>query len=569
MKYFIHFYFLLFSIVSHGQSNATSPKEVVKSIEKRIEYGLNPSIVIGIIDKDGTHFFNFGKKSANGSAADEHTIYEIGSITKTFTAILLAQQEIDGKLKIDDPIKNYLPSQVKVPQRGTKEITFGNLSDHTSGLPRDADFTVDQMYSFLSGYQLTRDVGSAYEYSNIAQGLLGHILALNAGLTYESLMIQTIALPLGMNETKVKPDEDKKKNIAVGYSNGFEMPDLYWPTLPGAGSIRSSTYDMLKFLAANMGLTQSPLQSAINKTHEVRHDKQPDNVKTGLAWYIKKGKNGEMIYHLGGTYGYLAFAGFIKETGKGVVVLTNSKENIFDICFHLLNPELPLNQIKPNIVLELKKIIDSNGVEAAKKHFYDLRKNRPDDYVFSEGAINRLGYLFMEKNIHTALDIFKLNVELYPNSFNVYHSYGEALLKNGQQDSAIENYKRSVKLYPGNTNGIQALEKMGVKIEPVQIPEATVQSNELSPISCSREIMFRSATGKSTHVRFENRTSEALNIYWINYNGERVLYRTLKPKKSYVQQTYTTHPWIVVNKRNHCFGIFMPEPVKMNAIITE
>jgi serine-type D-Ala-D-Ala carboxypeptidase/endopeptidase len=132
MKYFLSFFFLLLSIATHAQSNPTLPKEVVKSIEKRIEYGLNPSIVIGIIDKDGMHFFNFGKKSANGPAADEHTIYEIGSITKTFTAILLAQQDIDGKLKIDDPIKNYLPSQVKVPQRGTKEITFGHLSDHTS-----------------------------------------------------------------------------------------------------------------------------------------------------------------------------------------------------------------------------------------------------------------------------------------------------------------------------------------------------------------------------------------------------------------------------------------------------
>jgi serine-type D-Ala-D-Ala carboxypeptidase/endopeptidase len=477
MKFFICFFFLLFSIITHGQSNVTLPDDVVKSIEKRIKLGLNPSIVIGIVDKDGMHFFNFGKKSANGSAADEHTIYEVASITKTFTAIILAQQEIDGKLKIDDPIKKYLPSQVKVPQRGSKEITFGHLSDHTSGLPREpdnlpfsrnpkADYTVDSMYSFLSRYELMRDVGTAYEYSNLAQGLLGEILALNRGITYEALMIQTIAEPLEMKETKITFDEEMEKNLAIGHNGYFEVEN--WHTryaLAGCGGIRSSTSDMLKFLAANMGLTQTPLQPAMNKTHEVRHNKGSENTRIGLGWWLYNGKKGDLIWHGGGTTGYRAFAGFVKETGKGVVVLTNSNENIDDIGFHLLDSAFWLRPIKPSIALELKKIIDSNGVEAAKNHFYDLKKSKLKEYDFNEVTINELGYSYMEKNINAALAIFKINIEMYPNSFNVYDSYGEALLKNGQQDLAIENYKKSVELNPGNKNGILALEKMGVKIQ--------------------------------------------------------------------------------------------------------
>jgi serine-type D-Ala-D-Ala carboxypeptidase/endopeptidase len=479
IKYFIGFLFFLLSVATYGQSNATLPKDVVKSIEKRIELGLNPSIVIGIVDKDGMHYFNFGKKSDYGSAADEHTIYEIGSITKTFTAILLAQQEIDGKLKIDDPIKNYLPSQVKVPQRGKKEITFGNLSDHTSGLPRDAgnfswsmpeNYTVDSMYSFLSGYKLRRNVGSGFRYSNLAQGLLGHILALNVGITYESMMIKTIASPLGMNETKITLDEEMKKNLAIGHYNGAEAPNLYIPTLAGAGAIRSSTYDMLKFLAANMGLIQTPLQSAMNKTHEVRRNPYIISGRIGLAWAIYKG----VISHDGGTLGFCSFAGFDKRTGKGVVVLTNSRESVDDIGLHLLNPRrCKLRQIKPSIAFELKKIIDSNGVEASKNHFFDLKKNNPKK---SEDIINKLGYSYMEKNINTALAIFKINVEMYPNSSNVYDSYGEALMKNGQLDLAIENYKKSVELNPGNGNGILALEKMGVKIRRVEISETILQT---------------------------------------------------------------------------------------------
>jgi serine-type D-Ala-D-Ala carboxypeptidase/endopeptidase len=537
MKYFLCFYFLLLSISSHGQTTATLPKEVVKSIEKRIKLGLNPSIVIGIIDKDGTHFFNFGKKSDYGSAADEHTIYEIGSITKTFTAILLAQQAIDGKLKIDDPIKNYLPSQVKVPQRGTKEITFGNLSDHTSGLPREPDnlsfssnpkanYSVDSMYSFLSRCELKRDVGSAYEYSNLAHGLLGEILSLNRGITYEVLMIQTIATPLGMKETKITFDEEMKKNMAIGYSYGFEVEN--WHTryaMSGCGGIRSSTYDMLKFLAANMGLTPTPLQSAMNKTHEVRHNKSEaagwayglSNMRIGLGWEICNGKKGDVILHDGGAPGYLAFAGFVKEIGKGVVVLTNSRQgDISDIGLHLLDPGFKLWPVKPNIALELKKIIDENGVEASKNHFYDFKKSKPDK---CESIINELGYSYMKNNINTALALLKMNVEMYPNSFNVYDSYGEALLKNGQQDLAIENYKKSVELNPRNMAGIQALEKMGVKIqvENVEVPEVTLETyvgtyqlNRGFNLVITREgkQLFAQATGQEKFELFPKNTKE-------------------------------------------------------------
>jgi D-alanyl-D-alanine-carboxypeptidase/D-alanyl-D-alanine-endopeptidase len=522
---------LFLSTSTFGQSKTKLPYYVVNSIEKRIEFGLNPSIVVGIIDKDGPHYFNFGKKLNNGAEANEHTIYEIGSITKVFTATLLSQQVIDGKLKLEDPIKNYLPPQLKIPQRGASEITFGNLSDHTSGLPRlpsnmspsdpgnpYADYTVDQMYSFLSGYELTRDVGSVYEYSNLAQGLLGHILALNAGVTYESLMIKTIAKPLGMNETKITLDENMKKNLAKGYDKGIEVENWDIPTLAGAGAIRSSIHDMLRFLSANLGFLKTPLQAAMKKTYEVRHDKA-GSMRVGLGWHIAKGENGDVIWHNGGTGGYMAFAGFVKETGEGVVVLTNSTESVDDIGFHLLNPESALRSIKPSIASEIRKTIDSNGVEAAKTLVYDLKKNKPDEYDFSEETINALGYSYIDKNLEAALVIFKINIDMYPTSSNVYDSYAEALLKNGDKELAIENYKKSVELNPGNTNGIHALEKMGVKfqIENVEVPEAIldtyVGSYELNPgfnivITHDGKQLFGQATGQDKFELFAKSSRE-------------------------------------------------------------
>jgi D-alanyl-D-alanine-carboxypeptidase/D-alanyl-D-alanine-endopeptidase len=452
MKYFICFSFLLFSIVTYCQPNATLPDDVVKSIEKRIEHVVNPSIVIGIIDKEGPHYFNFGKKSANGSATDEHTIYEIGSITKVFTAILLAQ-------KANDPV-------------------------------------------------------------------------LDVGVNYESLVSKTITSPLEMKETKMTLDEETKKNLATGYFSGpahFSGPEIgSWgtPTLAGAGEILSSTYDMLKFLAANLGLSQTLLQSAMYKTQEAPKNKA-DNPGSGLAWKISKGKEGNVIYHSGNSWGYRAFVGFIKETGKGVVVLTNSTEDIEDIGLHLLNPELKLRQIKPCAVYELRNIIDSNGIEAAKNHFYDLKKNRPEDYDFSEKAINWMGYYCMEKNIHAALAIFKINAEMYPNSYNVYDSYAEALMKNGQRDLAIENYKKSVEMNPGNKGGIQALEKMGVKTEPIQIPEATLETYvgiyEFNPSYCiviAREgkQLFAQFTGYAKFEIFPKTEKEECFIGQIVFN---------------------------------------------------
>lgn len=350
------FIWLLFS---NCQPSAALPANVVESIEKRIENELNPSIAIAIVDENGTKFYNFGKVSVSGKLVDEHTIYEIGSISKVFTSILLSQKVIEGSVSLDDPINQFLPKDIAVPVMGSREITLGNLSDHTSGLPRlpqnmlpenpnnpYADYSVDQMYSFISTYKPIREVGAEYEYSNLAQGLLGHILALNGGVSYESLMIDNIAWPLGMKETKIALDQKMSDNLATGHSGGAEVENWDLPTLAGAGAIRSSTADMIKFVAANLGLTQSSLLPSMQLSHTIRHNKAGE-MRVGLAWHVKQGAEGDVVWHNGGTGGYKSFAGFVKETGKGVVILTNSTESVDDIGMHLLDSDSELKKVKP------------------------------------------------------------------------------------------------------------------------------------------------------------------------------------------------------------------------------
>lgn len=478
------------------------PADVEESIKKRLAYGESPSYAIGIIDKNGERYYNFGTKTINGTPVDEHTIYEIGSITKVFTATLLAQNVIDGKMKLDDPIKNYLPQEVKVPTHGTKEITLGNLSDHTSGLPRMpnnfhpanpknpyADYTLDQLYSFLSGYELTRDVGEQFEYSNLAQGLLGQILARQASMSYENLMVEKIASPLNMDETRITLNEQMKENLAYGYSGGEQVENWDIPTLAGAGAIRSSTSDMLKFLAANLEPTKTPLSEALELTQQVRHNKAGE-MRVGLGWMVAKSKNGDGFWHNGGTGGYRTFIGFVKGLNMGVVVLTNSNTGADDIGAHLLDPDKPLKVVKPNLVVEINKIIMNQGVSEAKSFYRNVYLTKPEEYDFVENQMNTLGFKYLTNNNNeAALSIFEFNVDRFPKSYNAYDSYAEACMKDGNTKEAIKNYQRSVELNPRNQNGIDMLKKLGVDISNLskevnvdeKILESFVGKYELTP----------------------------------------------------------------------------------------
>ncbi len=334
------------------------PHEIIKTIENRIEGGITPSIALAIIDSSGVQYYNFCKTSEDGTEADENSIYEIGSISKVFTGILLAQQVLDGDLRLQDKINDLLPDSIKVPVMGDKEITLGDLTDHTSGLPRMpenfapanpnnpyADYTVAQMYEFISDYQPTRKVGAQYEYSNLAQGLLGHLLAMNRNTTYEELMIQTIANPLEMHDTRIEFTPSMLEHLAMGHSGGRVVENWDIPTFAGAGGIRSSSADMAKFISANLGYVKTPLAEAMELSHQVRHHKA-GNMSVAMGWHIRKGESGDVIWHNGGTGGYRAFIGFVKETGVGVVLLTNASVDNDDIGFYLLDSGSELAEVQ-------------------------------------------------------------------------------------------------------------------------------------------------------------------------------------------------------------------------------
>lgn len=525
--------FLLLCTSAFTQKNAL-PEDVVASIKSRIDFGLTPSIVIGIIDKDGMHYYSFGTKTVGGELVDEHSIYEIGSISKTFTATLLADNIVKGKMKADDPVSKYLPAAVKVPmyKGGGPQITLGNLSDHTSGLPRmpsnmpesdpkdpASDYTPELMYAFLSSYVLPREVGSEFEYSNFAVGLLGQIQALAAGTSYEEALTSVITSPLKMKETGITLSAKMKDNLAVGHSMGMPVHNWDLNSMQGAGGIRSSAHDMLLYLSANLGLTKSQLSRAMELAHTPRHDKA--GAQVGLGWFISKGSLGDVFAHNGGTGGYLTFAGFVKETDRGVVVLTNSgSSGADDIGMHLLDPQSPLEEVKPDYSYALKQMIDTYGPEGLMEKYKKWKAESADTYYLDEDAINTLGYAYLGENkLEAALAVFSINMMEFPNSSNVYDSYGEALMKNGQQAEAIVNYQKSLELNPANLNAVDMLAKMGVEVsqEEIVVDEALLQSYtgvyELAPgftITVTRDgsRLFAQATGQGQFEIFPKSTTE-------------------------------------------------------------
>lgn len=306
-------------------------------------------MVIGLLDGGGRRIVALG-------VADS-SVFEIGSITKVFTASVLADMAARGEVRLDDPVAKYLPRSARVPSRNGRQITLLDLATQSSGLPRMpanltprdssnpyADYTVQQMYTFLSGYELPRDVGSKYEYSNLGLGLLGHALALKAGRSYEQLVTRRILAPLHMSQTAITLTPALRARLAPGHDGeGKVVPNWDLPTLAGAGALRSTASDLLTFLVANLDSAVTPLSRVLRQTHGERQATGDSNLKIGLAWHILMRPAGKIVWHNGGTGGYRSFIGFDPARRIGVVVLCNNgTENVDDVGLHLLDESVSL-----------------------------------------------------------------------------------------------------------------------------------------------------------------------------------------------------------------------------------
>ncbi len=351
--------FLFGALAAHAQ-------DVESLLKERVDAGETQGIVVGIYEKGMTTYYHYGYADvASKRLVDSKTLFEIGSITKTFTCIMLAQEVEEGKVQLSDPVQKFLPTGVMMPSRGGKQITFEDLASARSGLPRlpsnmapadnenpYIDYTEDKLWAFLSGYTLARDIASQYEYSNLGMGLLGVLVSKidGSGKPYREVVTRRILKPLRMHETFMNTPGRKDKNSATGYADGNPVKPWTWSDgscMQGAGGLLSNAEDMIKYMIANLKPSNNTLGKAMTNSHQARMDIGRNNMKIALGWHIRN----KIIWHNGGTGGFRTFAGFEPEKKMAVVVLTNSTQGADDLGFHLMDETIPLKTIRKPVTV--------------------------------------------------------------------------------------------------------------------------------------------------------------------------------------------------------------------------
>ena len=350
---------LALSLGLSGLARAQTPDEAAK-IEALLKDVVDvreesPGVVVGIIDAKGPRFYSRGLMDVRGDKpVGPDTLFEIGSITKTFTSLLLADMVVKGEVKLDNPISKYLPAGVKAPSRNGREITLLDLATHSSGLPRmpsnikprpEESFKrdpVDKVFEYLNAHTLNFDVGANYLYSNVGAGVLGQVLALRAGKDYETLIRERVLAPLGMSDTSITLNGSLAARFATAHDEKLK-PTSHWDFtgLAGAGAIRSTARDMLKYAAASLGLVKTPLSQAMALTQEPRRVFENIGMALGLGWHLFQRRGALIVWHDGGTGGFRSYLGLCPKTGLGIVVLNNSSADLPGLGLKQLVDQLP------------------------------------------------------------------------------------------------------------------------------------------------------------------------------------------------------------------------------------
>jgi CubicO group peptidase (beta-lactamase class C family) len=301
-----------------------------------------PGMVIGIIGPEGRRIIAYGKRDASDPRPlDGDTVFELGSITKLFTALLLSDMAARGEVALDEPAQQLAPPGMTLPERDGRKITLLDLVTHTSGLPnfppsleaadklpRFAQYSEERLAAFLGGYHLERSPGDLWRYSSLGVGLLGDLLARREGMTYEAAVTTRVLTPLHLNSTSITLTYDELGRLSPGHRDGERVPNWNLPQLAGAAALKSSANDMLTFLSAELGYDKSPLAGPMAAMLTVRRPTDWPSDAQAVGWLVSQTSMGEVVHHEGETSGYRTYIAFDPVRRTGIVVLSNSATNV-------------------------------------------------------------------------------------------------------------------------------------------------------------------------------------------------------------------------------------------------
>ncbi len=440
-----------------------------------------------LVSEGGKVIFKKGYGMANMEWAIPNTPdtkFRLGSITKQFTAMLILQLVEENKIDLEGKLSDYLPYYRK--DTGNL-VTVHHLLTHTSGIPsytglpnfmeelsRDR-YPVDEFIKTYCSGDLEFEPGSKFVYNNSGYFILGAIIEEATGKTYEDVLKAKILDPSGMVDTGYDHHDTLLLHRAAGYekrAGGYVNAAYLDMSLPyAAGSLYSTAEDLFIWDQAlyTDELLSDELKELMFKPHI-----SAEGAYYAYGWMVgeksfpKSKEKVKWIAHGGGINGFNTLIQRFVEDRHLVVLLNNTggaplsamSDGILNILY-----DKPYGLPKRSIADVIMKTIQEEGLEAAIAQYRDLKTNLPKDYIFQPRELNTVGYMVLRdmKNPTGAIEIFELNIEMYPKYANGYDSLAEAFMENGDMEKAIKFYAKSLELDPKNTNAIDKLSEIKKK----------------------------------------------------------------------------------------------------------
>ncbi|WP_207426655.1 serine hydrolase [Pedobacter sp. SYSU D00535] len=448
-----------FLLISCGFAQAQIQTEQIQAlIDREVANKRAKSIIVGIVDSSGRHIISAGRLSdTDGRKPDGNTMYEIGSITKVFAGLLLADLSLENQVQLDDPVSKFVPSYVRVPAMNGKQITLRHLVSHRAGFPRNpvnvdpgnldnpfADYTPELLYEYISNFTPTREANARFQYSNSGFCLLGEVVTKVSGKDFETLTKERINAALGMDRTVYKLTPQLRENLAPPHLPNGARSSEWDIQLVAGGGLRSCANDLLTFAAANAGLVQTRLQPAIELSHLPQAKKEgKEFMAMGWTLYNQNGEN--IVYKDGSTGGYYSFIGVDKVRKRGIIILSNTSNSVTDLGKHLLDSRSPVETYTYTWAVydTVYSTVKKRGAKKAISLYQELKAQQHPRFSFDEQQLLYVGNELRRQNkIKEAIQIYQYNLQEYPKSVNTYDQLAETYKRQGNKKMAIETFEK-------------------------------------------------------------------------------------------------------------------------------
>ena len=466
------------------------------TVEMRMKQNNIPAVSIGIIRGGKLKLVDgYGSLKRDGEQnVDENTIFQIASTSKMFAGMIVSDLVDSGKLILDEPIVNYLGDAINEDAKAElADVKLKHIIQNTSGIPHRAcsinrntnhpahahwtvGYSKADLIADINKIKLEFEPGTKWGYSSSGYAILGHICEIVTEASYESLLKKHATLKFGLADTAINLSESQQARLATPYdpqNRDAEGKVVDWGMANPPSGIFSSASDMTQLMKSQIEAYQrfekTGERSSLILTDHPDTDNRPrtkgeTHSHFCLGFFKWVTPNGVNYGIPGDNDGFAIYYEINPDDGHGHVLMTSSGGRWFgelgkEILAKLNGQPYVDPSTKKSLAQSVYDIAIAQGMDAAINQFREHKDS--DKFYFREDEMNNAGYALMQQNkVKEAIEVFRINVKEFPDSWNVYDSLGEAYLRDGNEELGIKNYQMSIKLNPENTPAIEILKKL-------------------------------------------------------------------------------------------------------------